>query len=40
MHDKYVEPSKAHAKRVVNELGKFEELLLDYVPRLRKLLNG
>ncbi|MEQ1877621.1 MAG: uridine kinase [Bdellovibrionia bacterium] len=36
MHDKFVAPSKAHAARVVNDLGKFEDLLMDYVPRFRK----
>lgn len=36
MHDRFVEPSKAHATTVVCEPGQFDELLSGFIAKLRK----
>lgn len=38
MHDQFVQPSKAHAKTIVNDLGEYKSALAEYVSRLKKLL--
>lgn len=38
MHDKFVEPSKKHAHRVVEEDQVFDDLLRDYISKLKKRL--
>lgn len=39
MHDTFVEPSKAHARTVVNDIEGFTEALKDYTEQLKKLIT-